>query len=347
MAASAWTLGSRLQAQGPAGQAIDVHAHYFPRPYLESLARDGGIPGFAVDLTTAPGPTLTGGGAVTVLDDTYWDLPKRIAAMDRARVQVHALSLTMPMPHLAAPARGAELARLYNDAVIDTCTRHPDRFVGCVALPLQDVSLASTELARVGRTPQMRAAYFPTHINGTELSSRTLDPLYDALQTLDLPLMLHPHPPVVGLDRMQRFYLPNLLGNPFDTTVAAVHLVAGGVLDRFPRLRVVLPHAGGTFPFVAGRVQRGQQVIPDLQHVAEHPVSEYVRRFYYDTLTHSPEALAFVVSVAGIDRVVMGSDYCFNMGYEQPREIVERLSVSAADRQQILSGNARALLRMA
>jgi aminocarboxymuconate-semialdehyde decarboxylase len=346
LAAAPMVAAQPAAAQGRAA-GVDVHAHYFPMEYLKSIAEQGGPAGFTVTLTAPAGPTLTGGGAVTGLDSSYWDLEKRLEAMEQAGIRLHALSLTMPMPHLAPGERGAGLARIYNDAVSAAHVAYPDRFVGCVALPLHDPVLAVAELARVGSRNAMRAVYFPTNINGKELSDLSLDPLYEKIQALNLPLMLHPHPAVVGLDRMQKFYLPNLLGNPFDTTIAACHLVFGGVMDRFPRLNVLLPHAGGAFPFLYGRIQRGQQVIPDLKNVAERPVADYVKRFYYDTITHSVEALKYLVDLAGADRVLLGSDYCFNMGYDRPREIVSALAIPPADRDRILFANGRRLLAIA
>lgn len=340
-AAAALSRTARAQSTVP---ALDTHAHYFPMAYLESIAERGGVGGFSVDLHAAAGPTLTGGGAVTVLDQSYWDLDRRLAAMDAAGVQLHALSLTMPMPHLAEGERAAELARTYNDAAAQAHGKHPDRFVGCIALPLNDVPRSIAELERVGRQRAMRAVYAPTNIGGVELSDPSLFPLFEKVESLGLPLMLHPHPAVVGLDRMRRFYLPNLLGNPFDTTLAVAHLVFGGVMDRFPALQVLLPHAGGAFPYLYGRIQRGQQVIPDLKNVAERPVADYLTRFHYDTITHSPEALKYLVALVGVDRVVLGSDYCFNMGDERPREIVGQLGISPADRDRILFANARRLL---
>lgn len=347
MAAAALALGRSAAAQPPAATpALDTHAHYFPMEYLTSIAERGGAQGFTVNLTAPAGVTLTGGGAVTVLDPSYWDLAKRLAAMDAAGIQLHALSLTMPMPHLASGERAAELARIYNDAVVRAHAAHPQRFVGCVALPLNDIPASLVELDRIGSNKAMRAAYSPTNISGKELSDASLFPLYEKLQALNLPLMLHPHPAVVGLDRMQKFYLPNLLGNPFDTTLAVAHLVFGGVMDRFPRLNVLLPHAGGAFPYLYGRIQKGQQAIPDLRNVAERPVADYLKRFYYDTITHSPAALKYLVDLVGVDRVVLGSDYCFNMGYERPRDIVSQLAIAPADRDRILFGNAQRLLAM-
>lgn len=341
--------GRRVPAQGggPAASALDVHSHYFPMEYLKSIAEKGGPEGFKVDLNAAAGPTLTGGGAVTVLDQTYWDLEKRLQVMDQAGVRLHALSLTMPMPHVAPAERGAELARIYNDAAVTAHGKYSDRFVGCITLPLQEPSLSVQELDRVGNQKAMRAIYFPTNVSGKELSDPSLFPIYETAQALNLPIMLHPHPAVVGLNRMQKYYLPNLLGNPFDTTVAVSYLVFGGVMDRFPRLNVLLPHAGGAFPFLYGRMQRGQQVIPDLKNAAERPVADYLKRFYYDTITHSPEALKYLVDLVGADRVMLGSDYCFNMGYARPREIVSKLAISPADRDKILFANARRLLAMA
>jgi aminocarboxymuconate-semialdehyde decarboxylase len=338
--------GRRVAAQGsgPASSALDIHSHYFPMEYLKSIAEKGGPDGFKVDLSAAAGPTLTGGGAVTVLDPTYWDLEQRLQAMDQAGIRLHALSLTMPMPHTAPGDRGAELARIYNDAAAAAHAKYSDRFVGCIALPLHDAALSVQELNRVGTQKGMRAIYLPTHVNGKELSDPSLFPIYEKAQALNLPIMLHPHPPVVGLNRMQKFYLPNLLGNPFDTTVAVSYLVFGGVMDRFPRLNILLPHSGGAFPFLYGRIQRGQQVIPDLKNAAERPVADYLKRFYYDTITHSPEALKYLVDLVGADRVLLGSDYCFNMGYERPREIVSKLAISPADRDRIMFANAKRLL---
>jgi aminocarboxymuconate-semialdehyde decarboxylase len=138
--------------------------------------------------------------------------------------------------------------------------------------------------------------------------------------------------------------LNNLLGNPFDNAIAAAHLIFGGVLDRFPKLDVVLPHAGGAFPYLWGRLQRGQKMRPETK-IAKKPVRSYLRRFTYDTITHDPGALKYLVDTVGADRVCLGSDYCFDMGYARPRDIIEKgLKLRPADREKILRGNAARLL---
>ncbi|MGH2394937.1 MAG: amidohydrolase family protein, partial [Candidatus Limnocylindria bacterium] len=139
--------------------------------------------------------------------------------------------------------------------------------------------------------------------------------------------------------------LSNLLGNPFDTAVAAAHLVLGGVMDKFPRLQVCLPHAGGALPYLFGRLQHGQRVRAEARDRARRPFGAYLRRFTYDTISHSPEALRYLIGLVGADRVMIGSDFCFDMGYERPRDIVtKRLGLKAADQARILRGTAARLL---
>jgi aminocarboxymuconate-semialdehyde decarboxylase len=162
-----------------------------------------------------------------------------------------------------------------------------------------------------------------------------------------VPVLLHPLGVIGATDRLKSFYLNNLLGNPFDNAIAAAHLVFGGVLDRHPKLEVVLPHSGGAMPILFGRLTHGQAVRPETKGVAKKPFRAYLRRFTYDTITHAPEALAYLISLVGADRVVLGSDYCFDMGYTKPREMVEKkLRLKRVDRAKILGSTAARLLRI-
>ena len=146
--------------------------------------------------------------------------------------------------------------------------------------------------------------------------------------------------------RLRKFYLTNLIGNPTETTVAASHLMFGGVLDRFPRLTFCLPHAGGSLPYLIGRISHGWKVRPECRHLASSPET-YLRRFYYDTISHSHAALEHLVSLVGADRVVMGSDFCFDMSCSHPVDFVTGSSnLTDSERSLILSGNARRLLAM-
>jgi aminocarboxymuconate-semialdehyde decarboxylase len=331
-----------------APDAIDVHAHFFPERFLDLIAREGGAFQVRVDRGSPAGPAIVLRDSRTPpLDATYWDLDRRRRAMDRAGVGVHALSLTAPMTYWADGDLGQRLAAAVNDAMSEAHRAYPDRYVGCATLPMQDPKRALAELERAAGLPGIKGVYMGTNVNGRELSDPDFAPLFAFCDARRLPVLLHPLTVIGAANRLGRFYLNNFLGNPFDTAIAAAHLVFGGVLDRFPRLEVCLPHAGGALPYLVGRLTHGQKVRPETKGVARRPFKAYLRRFTYDTIAHDPEPLAYLVDLVGADRVMLGSDFCFDMGPAQPREIVTRgLRLSARDRARILRENARRLLRL-
>jgi aminocarboxymuconate-semialdehyde decarboxylase len=180
---------------------------------------------------------------------------------------------------------------------------------------------------------------------GKDIDDEAFLPVYERIEATGLPLFLHPVF-VLARERLDHHYLTNLVGNPTETTVAAAHLVFGGVMDRFPKLEVVLPHAGGTFPWLVGRLNRGWEKRAELKHIAYPPV-EYLRRFHYDTIGYSDAVLEFLVRHIGADRVLMGSDYCFPIAYEQPvKNVTGNPLIDVAAKALITHGNARRLLRL-
>jgi aminocarboxymuconate-semialdehyde decarboxylase len=328
-----------------AADAVDIHAHFFPERYLDLIERAGGAFGAGVDRGNPKGPVIVMRGSRTPpLDASYWDLHRRRKAMDRQGVAVHALSLTVPMVYFADGELGQRLAEAVNDSMSEAHRAYPDRFVGCATLPMQDPKRAVAELERAAALPGIKAVYLGTNVNARELSDAAFAPVFAACEARRLPVLLHPLN-VIGATRLGAFYLNNLLGNPFDTAVAAAHLVFGGVLDRHPKLEVCLPHAGGALPYLVGRLQHGQRVRPETRNVARKPFSAYLRRFTYDTISHAPESMRYLIDLVGPERVMLGSDYCFDMGPARPRDIIDKqLRLSATDRTRILSGNARRLL---
>ena len=324
---------------------VDVHAHWYPKRFLQLLGAEGPAHGLEWRDTEA-GPqfkirSVTTGPA----GPRFVDLDARLEAMEEQGVAVHALSLTQPMVYWAGRDLGNRLALTYNDELARAHEKAPQRFVGLAALPMHEPDLARREAERVATLPGVRGVYVATAILDRELSDEAFFPVYEALEGLGLPVFLHPVF-VIGEERLKKFYLTNLLGNPFESAIAAAHLVFGGVLDRFPRLEVVLPHAGGAFPWLVGRLNRGWEKRQDLKHIAHAPV-EYVRRFHYDTIAYSDSAVEYLVKTAGEDRVLMGSDYCFPIAFERPVEVVTaNRHLSEEGKHAILSGNARRLLKL-
>jgi aminocarboxymuconate-semialdehyde decarboxylase len=325
--------------------AIDVHSHFFPETYLKLIETEGGAAHARLDRSNPEGVVIVVGNNPTgLLGPEYWDLDVRLKAMKRTGVGVQALSLTAPMVYWAPAPLGLRLARAFNDALAEAHRAHPQHFVGCATLPMLDPNAAVSELDRAARLPGIRGVYLGTNIAGRDLSDPAFLPVFERVSELELPVLLHPLT-VIGHDRLRPFYLNNLLGNPFDTAIAAAHLVFGGILDRFPRLHVCLPHAGGALPAVAGRLQHGQRVRAEARDRARRPFTAYLRRFTYDTISHSPDALRHLIATVGAERVMVGSDFCFDMGYERPRDmVVSRLRLRRGDQVKILRDNAARLL---
>lgn len=323
--------------------SIDIHAHYYPDTYLRLIAEEGSR--FGARFSTGDrGPVIDVGVLhAGPLARKFTDLELRIAEMDDQGVQVQALSLTQPMVYWADGALGARLSEAFNDALVAAHETHPERLIGFAILPMQDPDLAVAELERVAELPGIKGIYCATRILDRELSDPVFFPIFERIEEFGLPVFLHPLE-VIGAERLAPYFLANLLGNPFDTAVAAAHLIFGGVLDRFPDLEICLPHAGGAFPCLVGRLNHGWKVRQECRHLAHGPET-YLGRFYYDTISHSAEALEYLITRVGAERVMVGSDYCFDMGYEQPVEVVSGHPQLDADQKAlILGGNARRLL---
>jgi len=324
---------------------IDIHAHFYPQRYLKILAEEGESFGIRLDQTHPKETVIDIKGSRLSLGPAFTDLDLRLKEMKRQRVDIHALSLTRPMVYWASPELGLKLSQAMNDAMAEAHTAFPDRFVGLAVLPMQDIPSALEELERASRLPGIRGVYMGTNINGKDLSDPQYLPLFQRIEKLRLPVFLHPTQ-VIGPERLKPYFSYNLLGFPFDTAIAAAHLIFSGILDRFPRLSFCLPHAGGALPWLIGRMNRGHKITEECRQM-KHKPSTYLRRFTYDTISHDPGALLYLIRLVGADRVMIGSDYCFAIGYDRPVEVVTRLAaLSRADQARILGSNAARLLKL-
>lgn len=330
-------------AQAP---TIDIHAHYFPEPYIKLIADHGKRCGTTVVSDPSGARFIQVGlllrtGPITA---PFIDLGERLKEMDRQGCDVHVLSLTQPMVYWADDDLSMKLSVAFNDAVSEAHRAHPARLLGFAVLPMQSPRLALEELERAAKLPGIRGVYMATAVRDRELSDRSFFPVYERMADLGLPLFLHPM--MVNNERLKQYYLINLCGNPFDTAIAASHLIFGGVMDAFPKLQVCLPHAGGALPILRGRLDRGFHIRGECKTIPRAP-SEYLKRFTYDTITYSEELLEDLVRLVGVDRIMMGSDYCFDIAYEEPVRIVTGMkSLTEDQKAKIIGGNARRLLRL-
>jgi len=322
---------------------IDIHAHFYPAELIAIWKAEG--PRCGGEVGEIEGKPVLKAGPIQAgpLNPRFTNLDARIEAMNEQGVALHAMSLSLPMVYWADAALAQKLSEAYNDAAATAHQRHPDRLVSLAMLPMNYPEAAVKELERARRLPGTRGVYMATAIAGRELSDPMFFPAYEAIEAAGLPVFLHPNT-VIAPERLKAHYLQNLLGNPFETAIAAAHLIFGGVLDRFPKLAVCLPHAGGAFPYLVGRLNRGWEKRPELAHHKTSPL-EYLRRFYYDTISYHGPALDYLKTLVGADRVMMGSDYCFPIALERPVEIVtDHPGFTAEEKALVLEGNARRLL---
>ena len=222
--------------------------------------------------------------------------------------------------HLAAD-EGQRWCSLLNDALAEDIadTGSELRFLGMATVPMQAPEAAGRELERCVRSHGFRGAMIGANVAGENLDLSRFDPFWRQAEELGVPIILHPFSVAIA-DRVPRFYLDNAVGNPTDTTIAAASLIFGGVLDRFPELQIVLVHGGGFLPYQWGRLDQARRVRPETAVAGAGMPSDYLRRFFYDSIVFSPGALRYLIDLVGADRVVVGTDYPFDMGASEPLE---------------------------
>lgn len=335
------------QALGASGmRAIDTHAHYYPQSFLELIAEEGKR--FKADYRMTPEGFYISSpaGSIGPLPTKFIDLKQRLADMDEQSVSMQAISLTTPMVNWADADFSLELSRAWNDAANEAHKAYPDRLMALMILPMLYPDHAIDELNRAAQLPGMRGVYMGTNINNRDLDDPLFEPILSKIEEANLPVFLHPLQ-TVGGERLKPFYLSNLLGNPFDAAIAACHLIFGGVLDRHPKLQFCLPHGGGALPMLIGRIDHGAQVRSEIKPLRlPQPPSAYMQRFTYDTIVHSKPVMEFLIREVGAERIMLGSDYCFDMGYERPVQFLEQVNLTSAQRKMILGGNAAKLLKI-
>jgi aminocarboxymuconate-semialdehyde decarboxylase len=324
-------------------RAIDIHAHWYPQEWIRVFEKDGAKEGASIERRDGK-YFLKVKHITNAFDERFVVVSERIAEMDKRSIDVHCLSLTTPMVYWASPGLAAAMSQAFNDAAAAAHQKHPQRLIGMAMVPMQNAADALKELERAAKLPGMKGLYLATNVNGEELDEKKFWDVYGKCEELGWPIFLHPVD-TIGQDRTKKYYLKNLCGNPYDTGVAVAHLIFGGVMDRFPKLEVNLPHAGGALPGLIGRLDHGAQVRPELAHLKARP-SAYLRRFTYDTIGHDDRINANLIRQVGADRVLLGSDYCFDMGVERPVETVERLGLEPREAGLILGGTAARLLKV-
>jgi aminocarboxymuconate-semialdehyde decarboxylase len=289
---------------------------------------------------------MTGDQFFRDVTDQSWSPERRIEDMDRLGIEMQALSPPPVMFCYWAEAKaGQAFARLQNENVAALVARHPRRFVGMATVPLQDPTLAIGELRYARERLGLTAVEIGTCPGGRDFDDPALFPFFAACRDLGVAVFVHPATPLVGQERLTKYYFPLIVGNPLETALAISKLIFGGVLERLPDLRICFAHGGGAFPFTLARLNHGWSVRPEGPKAIPRPPREYARLIYFDSLTLSVSNLRFLVQEFGADRIVIGTDYPFDMGESDPIGFLGRAELDTATRTAIEGENAVRFLR--
>ncbi|MGW7079930.1 amidohydrolase family protein [Streptomyces sp. NPDC054866] len=325
---------------------VDVHAHVL-LPEIEALVE--GLPGLAdakaldarrngPDALKANGPMI--GARIPRLTDPA----VRLAAMDAQGVDVQVVSPSPSHYHYWTDEETAEkVYRLANEATAAHCSAAPDRLRGLGLVPLQHPGQAVRALDHA-LEQGLSGVEISSHAPGRELSDPAYEPFWARAQETGAIVFLHPFGCTLD-ERLDQWYLSNTVGQPTENAVALSHLIFSGVLDRHPGLKIIAAHGGGYLPTHIGRSDHAWTTRSDAGSGCAHLPSSYLKRLYFDSLVHDPHVLRELVRVAGADRVLLGSDFPFDMGTEDPLGALRAARLPDADFDAVRGGNAAALLR--
>ena len=275
------------------------------------------------------------------VDQNTFDATVRMNECDHTGVNQQVLS-TIPVlfNYWAKAEDGLETSRFFNDHIAATVADHPDRFIGIGTVPLQNVDLAIKEMERCVKVLNMPGLEIGTNVNGKNLSEPEFLPFFEAAEKLGCALFIHPWE-MMGEKDITKYWLPWLVGMPAETTRAICSLIFGGVLEKFPGLRIAFAHGGGSFPYTLGRIEHGFNVRPDLVQV-DNSINprEYLDKFWVDSLVHDADAFHFLLKSMGSDKICLGSDYPFPLGEHHPGELIESLNLAKEIEEKLLYKNA-------
>jgi aminocarboxymuconate-semialdehyde decarboxylase len=324
---------------------IDFHNHFYPPEYLKRLEQWGSGYEFSQD---ASGLVIVKKNGARFLSITpqHVSPEQRISDMDRIGIDIQVLTLSNPNVYFSTRKRNLTLAKLANDFFADLCQKYPHRFIGFASVPLGVPEDAIEELHRSVKDLGLKGVVLGSNINGEHLHSKRFWAFYEEVEKLNLPVFIHPMVPTYT-EPMLEFSLLPLVGFLMDTTLSVAKMVFSGLFEKHLNLRLILPHLGGVLPFLFERMDNGYRAYRECQEKITKLPSEYMKQFYYDTVSFHKPALMCVYDSVGADHMVLGSDYPHVIG-DMAKSVssIENLDIPQGQKFQIFGENGRKILQL-
>lgn len=317
---------------------IDVHNHIYPERYIAAIEKGPSF--YKVTRDKDGNPVIHSPGDYNVAVPGHRLMEVKLKAMDEHGIDRSVFTFTCPGTVVETPERSVELSRMVNDSFAEIAKANGGRLIPLATLPMNAPAESEKELERAMKQLGFRGAQVFSNINYVALS----DPRYEGLwkKANDLNAVIHIHPTYpAGVEAMEEFMVMPLVGFLMDTTLAAAKLVFAGVPARYPKIKWVLCHLGGTIPYLAERLDRGFENFPECRNHIDQPPTHYLKKFFYDTVNFDRKALQLAIDFAGVGQILAGSDYPHMIG-SIPKMVqsIGSLSISKADQERILGRNA-------
>ena len=321
---------------------IDIHTHIIPNNLNEIISTFNDKRFLSIKF-------VDDYNAVLIKDDqdfrkiscNCWHPQKRISEFSNTGVDIQILS-TIPVlfSYWAKDDEGLKLSEFLNNHIYDVVLNNEKHFIGLGTIPMQNVDLAIKEMDRCINELNFPGIQIGSNVNGENLSEKKFDPIFKHAEKINCSIFVHPWE-MMGTSDMKKYWLPWLVGMPAETSRAMCSLIFGGVLEKYPDLKFAFSHGGGSFPFTLGRIDHGYTVRPDLCAMDNSILpSEYLGKFYVDSLVHDENALLFLINQIGYEKIALGSDFPFPLGEKKPGQLIQNLSVSNQMKQRMLAGTA-------
>ena len=327
--------------------SIDIHTHILPKD-IPNFKKKFGYGGFIHLDHHQPccARMMMDDKFFREIEENCWSAETRISECDAQHINVQVLS-TVPVmfSYWAKPQDCLDVSMFLNDHIAGIVTKYPKRFVGLGTVPMQAPELAIKEIERCKKIG-LKGIEIGSHVNDWNLNDPNLFPIFQACEELDMAVFVHPWD-MMSKSKMEKYWLPWLVGMPAETSLAICSMIFGGVFERLPNLRVAFAHGGGSFPATISRIQHGFDVRPDLCAIDNNVApKEYLGKFWLDSLVHDEANLNYIMDLIGSDKVALGSDYPFPLGELQPGKLIREFDLEQKTKENLLHNSALTWLKM-